>query len=417
MQQLQAYRKTFSVSLFWNKRDMELKTGISGVYLTVNLPKQQFRIFLKLKCTKPEYDMVLSSSRKISDELKELRRLLNDYVSQAETILGKMNPPNKETFKKVFMSESDLFLSNKTDVFFFYQMKADEAKNEGRIGSYKNYIGCMAALKDYTSKVYFEDIDETFLKGFRSHLKSKGNSDATVGIRLRCLRGIFNVARKGKFIPKDLYPFASFPISAAGKSKSVLYPEQVKALFDYEPVGIVETRAKDYFFFCYLANGMNFKDMAMLQWKDIKNDSFTFIREKTKNTIQSGSEEIRVYLHDELKRIIKVHGNKSHKPDDYVFPILRPKTDVLRQHEDRKRKRKYINKKLTLIGKKLGFEVHLCLNLARHSFATILMLNGTPVSYISEAMGHKNTKTTEHYLKSIPLNNLKDMSSQLLSFK
>jgi len=33
---------------------------------------------------------------------------------------------------------------------------------------------------------------------------------------------------------------------------------------------------------------------------------------------------------------------------------------------------------------------------ARHSFATSLMLNGIPVAFISQAMGHTNSVTTEH---------------------
>ena len=74
------------------------------------------------------------------------------------------------------------------------------------------------------------------------------------------------------------------------------------------------------------------------------------------------------------------------------------------------------NKVLSKIGVGLGFDVHLCINLARHSFATSHKLNGTPVSFISDALGHSSMVTTEHYMKSLPTDMLRDLNSKLLSF-
>ncbi len=57
---------------------------------------------------------------------------------------------------------------------------------------------------------------------------------------------------------------------------------------------------------------------------------------------------------------------------------------------------------LNKIGIKLGFDVRLNIAIARHSFATKQKLSGTPVSFISDAMGHSSVAVTEHYLKSLP---------------
>ncbi len=410
------HKKLYSVSMFWNKRDMNQKTKQSSISITINLPRQQFRVNLKLTSTKAEFDLALSSTRKISDDIRDLRNALNDYMTKAENILNKMPELSRDSFVRLFKSETDLFLSNKTDVLFFYKMKMDEAKKEGRVSAYGQFKLCMNDLSVYSPNICFESIDERWLKNYSLYLKGKGNSDATIGIKLICLRQIFNVARKQKFIPDHCYPFKTFPISSSPKSKAVLYPAQLKLLYEYEPIGLVESRAKAYFFFCYLGNGMNFKDMTMLRFKDIQNDSFTFIREKTKVSCRSGIKEIRVHLHDDMKRIISEYGNPSNKPDDYVFPVLKQGTDLMRQHRDRCRHKRYVNNKLTAIGKKLGFDVHLCLNLARHSFATMLKISGTATSHIGDAMGHTSTKTTEIYMKSLPSESMKQLSNQLLAF-
>jgi site-specific recombinase XerD len=68
------------------------------------------------------------------------------------------------------------------------------------------------------------------------------------------------------------------------------------------------------------------------------------------------------------------------------------------------------------IGRDLGFEVRLTLSLARHSFATKMKIDGVAVSAISDALGHTTTTTTEHYMKSLPNEHLKQMSSNLLKF-
>ncbi len=134
---------------------------------------------------------------------------------------------------------------------------------------------------------------------------------------------------------------------------------------------------------------------------------------KTKHTKNDVS-EIVVHLNDVLKAIIEVWGNKD--KSGYIFPILSGCRDLAHMEETRIRHKHTCNKFLGKIGKKLGFEVHLCLNLARHSFATMHKILGTPTSFISDAMGHSNSAMTEHYMKSLPDENRREMSQKLLSF-
>lgn len=161
---------------------------------------------------------------------------------------------------------------------------------------------------------------------------------------------------------------------------------------------------------------MNFKDMAYLKRNQISNDILNFVREKTKNTTNE-TNEILVYMHDEVKRILNKWGNKDISLDAYLFHILPAKSKSLMSEENiRAMKKRRINKSLRSIGKSLGLEFNLTIGLARHSFATTLKLNGTNVSFISEMLGHTSMKTTMHYLKSIPSNERKIVSDSSLSF-
>jgi integrase/recombinase XerD len=406
--------KNYSVNLHWDKRYPKVGTSECPVQLAVNINGLQFKISLKIYTTQSVYQSALNS-RGGGDQLKELRRQINEYVTKAEKILDRLPNPSRETFQRLFKSETDLFSSNKTDITLLFEEYAIQLRKEERIKSAINLDSSLTSLKKYKQTIHFEDINEAWLKGYKAWMTKKGNSSTTTQIYLRNLRTIFNKAIKDGYISSRFYPFKDYKIGSSAKSKNVLYAPQLKALWDYEGRIMRETRSKDMFFMCYLTNGCNFKDIAYLTWKDIKGDTLSFVREKTKRT-NTSEKQITVHMHDEIKRIIETWGNTSRSPDDYVFPILTNKMTAVQKEKRRGTFQRLCNKMLNIIGKNLEFEISLSLNLARHSFATTLKLSGTPTSFISDSLGHASGKTTEHYLKSLPTDKVREISNTLLNF-
>ncbi|OJW99082.1 MAG: hypothetical protein BGO70_03740 [Bacteroidetes bacterium 43-93] len=356
------------------------------------------------------------SGKSGSKEVKELRSQISTYISKAEATLDKLLNPTRESFQRLFKSETDLSTSNKTDVTFLFQEYINNLHSEDRIKTAQNLEYALKSFKRYKSPLYFEDINESFLKGYKAWMSHNGNSSTTAQIYMRNLRTIFNKAIKDGFISKRFYPFNDYSIGTSVKSKNVLYPEQVQQLFAYQPTTLRSRRAKDYWMFCYLCNGINFKDLVYMKHKSIKGDTIAFVREKTKLTNTVADKQIRAYLHPELKRIIETWGVKSNDPDDYIFPILHGYNSVIDKEKRRKMIQRQVNDKLKLIGEELGLSTPLILNLARHSFSTNLKLSGTPTSFITDALGHADGKITEHYLKTIPDQKIKELSKSLLNF-
>jgi integrase/recombinase XerD len=408
-------QSNYSISILWDKRSTKVGTKLCPVKLSLNLNGLQFLVGLKLYATEEDFEKAIKGKGG-SNENKELRKQMNDYMAKAETILERMPNPTRESFKRLFKSETDLFTTNKTDVSFLFEEKIQQLMKEERIKTAENCAHALKSLKRFKKELYFEDLDVHFLEGYKAWVAKEGNSPTTAQIYLRNLRAIFNKAIKDGYISEKHYPFKNFSIGTSAKSKSVLYPAQLKQLWEYAPVGLRERRAKDYFFFCYLSNGMNFKDVVYLKFKDMKTETLLFVREKTKRTNKVAEKQIKVHLHPELKRIIQILGNKTENPEEYIFPILNGLKTPFEKEKRRKAFQKMTNKSLRAIGKKLKFEDNLCLNLARHSFATRLKIDGTPLSFISDAMGHANTKTTEHYLKSLPDDKFREISESLLCF-
>jgi len=122
-----------------------------------------------------------------------------------------------------------------------------------------------------------------------------------------------------------------------------------------------------------------------------------------------------MFLHPEAKRIIEKWGNLKTK--DYLFPYFRGTKSDIERKEIKDKLARNLNRNLHVIGKELGLQMNLNMNLARHSFATRLLIDGTPTAHISDALGHSSGAVTAHYLKTLPDAQYKRIGESLLEFK
>jgi Phage integrase family len=158
-------------------------------------------------------------------------------------------------------------------------------------------------------------------------------------------------------------------------------------------------RAKDFWYFTYLNNGINFKDIAKPKYKDIYKKQIHFNRSKTIRSSRDKDRTVIAALLKESERIIDKWGNPDKSPDNYVFPILTKDLTARRAHEVIQTHLQSINKynKKLAITLKLG--VDLTTIVARHSFASVMIENGVDLAILKELMGHSSITTTEIYVK------------------
>ncbi len=406
--------KAGSVYPFLDARTPMANSDLLPVKISVNLKGVQFRVGIKLYATTEVFDKAMSLKGTMPKESKTLKAEIDIYLGKANQILEDFPNVTKKMFTNLFKSETALKVSGKTDMAILFQSKIDELTEEDKAGSKCFYEQALLTFQNFRKGFYLEDITVEWLKVFESWWHNQGNAVATAQIHMRCLRHIYNRAIKVGYISQGLYPFKEHTIGSSSKSKDVLYPAQIQALWNYQPLSNGQQRSKDYFIFLYLCNGMNIKDALSLKGSHIKGDMINFVRVKTSRT-KKETKEITVYMHPEIKRIIQKWGSIDAK--DYLFPCFRGlKTDI-----ERKKAKdifaRNLNRDLRPIGEAIDLPIHLTLNLARHSFATRLKIDGTPTTYISDALEHGSSAVTEHYLKSLPDNKFKEISETLLTFK
>ena len=218
-----------------------------------------------------------------------------------------------------------------------------------------------------------------------------GKSATTRSMYLRALRAVI-------LATDNVSPFSGkngFTIVAGKKRKSALTKTQINDVLMKMTVvpGSSTEKMRDLFFFSYLANGINVKDIILLRWRDMSNGNITYVRAKTHRT----NAEVRVILIPVLQQmqlIIDKWGNPESK---YIFGYLSDKPSDAEIYSTTKNLVKQINKHLkkltkgTTMGRVTSYT-------ARHSFASVHLKNKTSLGMISQLMGHSRITTTQLYL-------------------
>jgi integrase len=219
-------------------------------------------------------------------------------------------------------------------------------------------------------------------------------------------------------LQQEFYPFGKrkYQIPASKNTKKALRIDEIKRIVDYETTTEAEAKAKDLWLFSYLCNGVNVKDIAKLQYRNIGKKHITFIRSKTERSTKSNQKQIVILRMTEIDQIINKWGIQPISPEKYIFNLISMGDSPKEELAKIKQATKTINKYMKRIGESLTLNLNLTTYTARHSFATVLKRSGAPIEFISESLGHKDLKTTENYLDSFEDDVKETYQKQLLNF-
>jgi integrase/recombinase XerD len=252
-----------SANLFLDTRTTT-KENQHPVKLRICHLRKQWAVGLKVYLTPGDYDKVMLEGGKKTSEQKEIRDLLMDYKQKAEKVLESLKVITPDNFKRMFLSEADIVTAaSMIDIRSQFRIYIDELRDENRFRSADFYNSALKTFTEFKGNVNLQEIDTNYLRRYEIWMMSKGRSRATVMMYCRALRAIFNRCFKAGILSRKFYPFIDFSVASSKKSKHVLYPEQVKALIEFECQTEAQQRAKDYWLASYMSNGMNISNNLM----------------------------------------------------------------------------------------------------------------------------------------------------------
>jgi integrase len=375
----------------------------------------------KFKLDKKTFKSAWETIKPRKDYL-ELREEMESLKTKATEDAKSLDEFNFEQFeKKMFRKSSD-----GNNVFYHYDDIINNLSSKGRIGTADNYRYSLKAIKAFVKKttnrepqkLLFNSITIKWLEDFEEHLLKEGKSISTVGIYLRPLRAVINKAIEEKDISKELYPFGKslYMIPNARRVKKALSKEQLRVLYNAKPETPEQEKAKDFWFFSFSCNGMNIKDILLLKWHQLDDDSISFFREKVKRSTKDNQTEIIVYLNDYTKTIIEKYASQQRSKNDYVFDILKKEMTLDEVHRKVKNFIRYINQHMKKLAKANNLNVDISTYHARHSFATKIINDGASMEFAMEALGHQDIATTKNYYAGFEDNKKKEIMKKLMDF-
>jgi integrase/recombinase XerD len=383
-------------------------------------------------------DLKKAKAEKPKGISKEIGLLLADKEKFANEIINEL----KENF--TFEAFKDRFSGTKKasdsgNVFFRYAETIKELEENNQLGTASSYDLSLKSLKSFIKsntgkeplKLHFKDITVKWLQNYESFMTSDkttvlpdetikikdGLTRTTVGIYLRPLRAIFNTAIELKEIDPLVYPFGKkkYEIPKGKKVKKAFTKDQLSLLFNAKAQTPEQAKARDFWFFSYTCNGMNIKDICLLQNEKLESESFSFNRAKTKRTKEDQS-SVNVILTDFANSIIKKYRNPDTNPKAFVFGIL-SHSDT--EHEKRNKIQaftRFINQHIKKIAVSVGITNDISTYYARHSFATLAIQGGASIEFVSEALSHSDIKTTRGYFAGFADTTKKEVLEGLMKF-
>ncbi|MFO7791294.1 MAG: tyrosine-type recombinase/integrase [Bacteroidota bacterium] len=415
--------ENFKINFYLDTRRKK-KNGKYPVRLMVysKLEKQKKIYSTAFDLTPAEFERIWLNGNP-RGENRKYRKQLEAIETNAMEAADKCRGQTFEEFERfLHVSTGDTI-----NIAYHYSEKIKELKKFNQLNTSTTYINSRNSLQQFAkekkqrdfNKLTFYDITPEWLKEYEFYFtRVKGGSIATVGIYLRSLRTLFNIAIDKNFIERDFYPFGKrkYQIPTSGKVKKTLKQDQLRVLFHAEPQNQEQAKARDFWFFSYACNGMNPKDIALLKYKNYDGDSLSFERAKTKGNRKAGMKYIVIYLNDFSAGIIKKYGTKNTNPDNYIFNIIDDQMTPEDQRKGINNFVRFINQHIKNLAKANGLPEQITTYWARHTFATNSIRNGATMEFIQESLGHGDLKTTQNYFAGFDDDAKKEFSRKLMDF-
>ncbi len=390
--------------LFYIKRCKADKNGYANIYLriTVNGKRAEFSIRRKVHIVKWNSDA--GKAKGYTKEVQELnhyidiiknriyeihRALVNQNKTITATLLRDVyigKDENKKMLLKIFQDHND-----QVDKLVGKDFAAGTAE---RYRTAKKHIADYIKLEYKVDDITVKDVDHKFINGFEYYLKTVRNCGHNTAIKyITNFKKIIRIAYANDWISKN--PFFNWKARLKIVDREFLSEEEIQKMTEKELHTPRLDQVKDIFIFCCFT-GLAYADVKKLSEDDI-------------------------VIGIDGERWIKIKRAKTDTRSNIpILPTAEAILEKYNEHPDIINNNKILpvlsNQKMNAYLKEIAdlceINKNLTFHLARHTFATTVTLtNGVPIESVSEMLGHKSLKTTQHYAKILDRKVSEDMKA------
>lgn len=333
--------------------------------------------------------------RKSHPNADRLNKLLTKKLAEANKKLIDLQAEEKDLTANQIKSE--IYSSAKYSTFFEvaddFLDELELNKKMARLSSDKARVN--QVFNFYKSRqLTFQEIDEQFLRRFKSFLRTKKNlSERSIVNNLVVIRTIYNRAIKLGVVDRKLYPFGSdkIRIKFPESEKIGLTKEEIIEFELLENLTNNEAHARNVWLFSFYFAGIRVADILKIRWNDIFDGRLHYRMNKN-------SKLLSLKVPEKALKILESYKNDKNDEDDFVFPEMKKANlknakDVYAKTQTATKK---FNKYLQRVSEKAGITKKITMHIARHSFGNISE-DKIPIKMLQKLYRHSSITTTIKY--------------------
>jgi site-specific recombinase XerD len=388
--------------LFHGKRTKSQNASLLAIYLRVTVDGQRMEISTKRIIEKDKWSSI---SGKAKDNLEEARNLnayldllRNKVYNYQREIIREDKPVTLEQFRNKWngITEKPRMI---LEVFQEHNEQVAALVGKGfAAGTLERYITSLKHTRSFIQWKFQRDdlpitaLNYEFMSQYAFWFRSVRNCDHNTTMKyLANFKKIVIICLKNGWLSKD--PFYGFKLARKEVMREFLTDEELGLIrskyFSMERI----SQVRDIFLFsCY--TGLAYADVKKLKRSEIgigvDGEKWIFTSRQKTDTLS------RIPL---LTQAIEILDRYKSYPScdnaDRLLPVL-----------SNQKMNAYLKEIADCCGIRKPFTYHT----ARHTFATTITLsNGVPIETVSKMLGHRNLKTTQHYVKILDKKVSEDM--------
>lgn len=256
--------------------------------------------------------------------------------------------------------------------------------------------------KDKGKYIFLQDVNKDFFADFSQWLITKQeNTNSTIQKKITQIKTLMNYAYdEGLIKTRDFSK--SYNLKQVESNRYPLSVEEVETLKKYQTTNLNWRLILDAFLFA-VETGLRYSDVKQLNASHIKvmpagQTNIHYIDFHSKKTDKKNTIALSEYALSILNKYLKNKGAIFQVfTDQFTNRVLK---DIFK---DAKLNRE-CEKKIIRGNKQIAVQLPLyklaTFHLARHTYATLLILKGVPLKFVQDNMGHSSIKTTMIYTRN-----------------
>jgi integrase len=401
---------TFSI-IFFTRKSRTSSRKLS-IYARITINGKRSEISLKRTISVCNWDNSKGRARGNTQNIRILNKYLDHVYGQLldchKQLLEEFKVVSPHTIKARYLGEDD---QRKTllELIAYHNTNMVSVLKPGTMKNYyttEKYLNKFLIQNLKVNDIYLKQLNYRFICDFEQYLRNYLNANKVnmltnngVMKHLERFKKMINLAIKLEWIPKN--PFQKFQLKFDKFDRQYLTERELDLIentyFNHERL----ERVKDIFIFsCY--TGLSYIDVKELTIHQIVigMDHKYWIHTKREKT----NELVKVPLLPKALAIINKYK--------VISETTNSKT-LLPLYSNQK-----TNSYLKEIAKTCGIHKNITFHVARHTFATTIMLsNGVPIETVSKLLGHTKLSTTQIYARVLEHKISEDIDNLLKRFE